>query len=388
MTCSKRYMSNRSCNNLFNFCRMQVIIKRGQCHWYYYKKNNDEKLFKCKSNAKRPHKGNQRIAIVVAGGITRYQMNSTLQHLIRPLTNQGHQVDYFLSLSMTSMPAYRSDQGYMNHLAQDPLLPTNTSGDETQPFIENEIMKAGGRPRHVLCAPAVNIDSNPLVRAKREAALTEHPREDPDTRFPLLDLRSTAKSRTANANRNMLTLFYNVQTVWKQVVKAELVDGQKYDHVMFFRDDAMWLDDFDFDRLVTRGGDMTDLYTLSCDARKPSMHPLEMNDHGVVVSRSKANLFGDYFDLLFEDDIQKCNEQLGDNFRKEGRGCNSEMIMKWILKNRNVVTETVGQGMLPFQRSVHVKMPGGEVQPCFHKFCRSHADPLDDFGVKQCKTLF
>jgi hypothetical protein len=61
----------------------------------------------------------QRIAIVVAEGIIRYQMNSTLQHLIRPLIAQGHQVDYFLSISMTSMPAYRSTLGYMNHLAQD-----------------------------------------------------------------------------------------------------------------------------------------------------------------------------------------------------------------------------------------------------------------------------
>jgi hypothetical protein len=198
----------------------------------------------------------------------------------------------------------------------------------------------------------------------------ENPKEDPDTRFPLLDLRGTAKSRTASANRNMLTLFYNLQTAWKQVLKAELADGQKYDYVMFLRDDAMWLDDFDFDHLVTRGGKMTDLYTLSCDAREIPMHPLEMNDHGVVVSRSKANLFGDYFDLLFEDDIQKCNEQLDDDYRNNGtRGCNSEMIMKWILESRNVVTETVGQGMLPFQRSVHVKMPGGVVQPCLHKFC-------------------
>jgi hypothetical protein len=350
---------------------------------------NEKDLFKCKSNARRRHQGNQRIAIVVAGGITRYQMNSTLQHLIGPLTTQSHQVDYFLSLSMTSMPAYRSDQGYMNHLAQDPLLPTNTSGYETQLFIENEILKVGGRPRHVRCASAINIDSNLLVQAKRKAALMEHPREDPDTRFPLLDLRSTAKSRTANANRNMLTLFYNVQTAWKQVVNAELVDGQKYDYVMFLRDDAMWLDDFDFDHLVVRGGEMTDLYTLSCDAREIPMHPLEMNDHGVVVSRSKANLFGDYFNLLFEDDIQKCDEQLDDDFRNKGtRGCNSEMIMRWILKNRNVVTQIVGQGMLPFQRSVHVKMPGGVVQPCFHKFCNSHDDPLDDFGVKKCTTLF
>jgi hypothetical protein len=290
---------------------------------------------------------------------------------------------------MTSMPAYRSNLGYMNHLTQDPLLPTNMSGYETQLFIENEIIKAGGRPRHVLCAPAINIDSNLLVRAKRKAALKQHPTEDPDTRFPLLDLRRTAKSRTAGANRNMLTLFYNLQTVWKEVIKAELVDGKKYDHVMFLRDDAMWLDDFDFDHLVTRGGEMTDLYTLSCDARDIPMHPLEMNDHGVVVSRSKANLFGDYFDLLFEHDINKCNEQLDKKYRDNGeRGCNSEMIMKWILKSRNVVTKTVGQGMLPFQRSVHVKMPGGVVQPCFHKYCKSHDDPLGDFGVKKCTSLF
>jgi hypothetical protein len=57
------------------------------------------------------------------------------------------------------------------------------SGYETQLFIENEIVKAGGRPRHVLCASAINIDSNLLVRARRKATLMENPMEDPVTRF-------------------------------------------------------------------------------------------------------------------------------------------------------------------------------------------------------------
>jgi hypothetical protein len=254
------------------------------------------------------------------------------------------------------MPAYRSNLGYMNHLAQDPLLPTSMGGYKTQLLIENEIIKAGGRPRHVLCAPAINIDSNLLVRAKRKAAMMMHPREDPNT--------------TASANRNMLTVFYNIQTAWKQVVKAELVDGQKYDYVMFLRDDAMWLDHFNFDDLVTRGGEMTDLYTLSCDARDIPMHPLELNDHGVVVSRSKANLFGDSFDLLFEDDIQKCNEQLDETREMD-------------IESQKCRDQNGGSRDAPFSALGR----RGDTA-IFPKFCKSHDDPLDDFGVKKCTTLF
>jgi len=51
----------------------------------------------------------------------------------------------------------------------------------------------------------INIDSNPLLPARREMALKDHPNEDPDLRFPILDTRDKETGRrTANTNHNLL----------------------------------------------------------------------------------------------------------------------------------------------------------------------------------------
>jgi hypothetical protein len=162
--------------------------------------------------------------------------------------------------------------------------------------------------------------------------MTKYPTEDPDTRFPAKDARGEPqKVRTANGNRNMLRLFLSLQELWKSVVDNEKKDGNAYDIVMFLRDDTLWMGDFNLNELLLSNG-LADVYALSCDARTPPMAQEDMCDHIAIFSRSKAGLYGNYFDTLFSTDMDACASSIDEHIRgKNGlRGCNSEMIFKWI----------------------------------------------------------
>jgi len=355
----------------------------------------------------------QRVAIVVAGSFRRFVFNSSIHRLVKPLSLQGHEVHYYVSLTTEDQPAYRASEPYMNHLTWDPIFDLHDEHDSTttyhggtggntttttdtmlrNEFIESVIRKhmvdaGGGQVRQVTLQPKVDIDSNKAVQIHRKLAMTKYPTEDPDTRFPAKDARGEPqKVRTANGNRNMLRLFLSLQELWKSVVDNEKKDGNAYDIVMFLRDDTLWMGDFNLNELLLSNG-LADVYALSCDARTPPMAQEEMCDHIAIFSRSKAGLYGNYFDTLFSTDMDACASSIDEHIRgKNGlRGCNSEMIFKWILKKGGLSIQEVGQGLIPFQRSAMVKDPNdGSVFKCFHKYCQSHIDYLLDSGMGLCK---
>ena len=61
--------------------------------------------------------------------------------------------------------------------------------------------------------------------------------------------------------------------------------------------------------------------------------------------------------------------------RNGSRGCNSEMLLKWVMDDEDLEVEKVSQAMVPFQRSLNIKRPDGSNQQCFHKCCQSHNQP-------------
>lgn len=65
----------------------------------------------------------------------------------------------------------------------------------------------------------VDIDGIPELITQRENARREFPNDsDADSRFPIYDIRKRAQNRTANANRNMLCLFWIQQQLWQTSV--------------------------------------------------------------------------------------------------------------------------------------------------------------------------
>jgi len=333
-----------------------------------------------------PHRANKKVAILVGGSFQRFLLNSTLHHLLRPMVQHEHyQVDYFLLLTTSAAPpAYRADLPYMNHLRWDPVfgekqIPTQV---EIGARIRSLVKNTGASLRSLRLFKSMNVTDDRL-ETKRKKARNDFPNEDVDLRFPMKDLRPKATQRTANGNRNMLNLFYGLQLLWDDLLAAEDSAGTKYDYVMIFRDDTLWLQDFSMNKLLET---KADAYVLSCDARVPPMLSHEINDHAIIVARKNAQVLGRYYTSLFDADLEACAESVKEEMGKL-RGCNSEMILKWILKENSIQVQEVPQSLIPFQRSVNV-LWDGNVVPCFHKYCQSQEAPLiADPSMKACKTL-
>ncbi len=331
---------------------------------------------------------NKKVALLVGGSFQRFLLNSTLHHVFKPLVEiEHHQVDYFLLLTTSAAPpAYRADLTYMNHLRWDPIFGEQAipSQEEIDTRIRALVDETGANLRSLRLFESMKVNDKRL-QLKREKAKAEHPNEDVDLRFPMKDLRPKAIQRTANGNRNMLNLFYGLQLLWQYMVSTEESLGIKYDYVIIFRDDTLWLHDFSLNKLLEMDRS-ADAFVLSCDARVPRMLPQEINDHAIIVSREKAHVLGKYYTSLFKANLEACAQSVKEAMGTQ-RGCNSEMILKWILKENSIRVKEVPQSLIPFQRSVNV-LKDGHVFPCFHKYCQSQDAPLIvDSSVKACKTL-
>jgi len=279
------------------------IIKRS-CHWYY------RSMSRCVSNyreeADRPASSSRtttttttdgknkppikqgdttlRVAVMVAGTLQRYMLDSTVKQLISPMVRtEGNIVDYYVSVTTASTTPYRLDNLYMKHIQPDPIVLQN--GLIPDPIIIEErirkciALEGLASVGELIIQDQIDIDSNPLLSARREMALMDHPYEDPDLRFPILDTRSKEIGRrTANANRNLLRLYLAMQTLWQSAVGREAEEGFRYDFVLFVRDNALWLDDFRLKPYVSRLP-QGDVFVPRCDARDPPMERRELNDH-------------------------------------------------------------------------------------------------------------
>ena len=398
------------------------------------------------SSSSLPSNATFRIAILVTGSFHRFVFQSSIEQFLLPLTQQGHHVDYYLSLSLTKSPAYRSNQNYMNYQVNDPLfdeyihqkdnvtlVDATRMKERIHTLIQQLLQMAGVHLQYMTFQDTYDsMDTHSKVIERRQQARQWYPDDDdPDVRFPVWDIRNAAvQRRTANANRNMLHLFYHIQHLYQQLLSYEANHNEHsttYDYVFFLRDDTMWIQHFDFralmeDRPITANGRSSssssfkvELFIPSCDARVPSMHPMEINDHIMIFKRDRADIYGNYWDELFRSDMDACAQRLDEELRYGRRlpllstagtissihdsavpvplrGCNSEMILRYVLEQHNVTIRTVGQGKIPFERMVFVKHPVTlQVHPCFHYFCQSHVDPLiippDNTGLGMCSEL-
>merc|ERR1719476_222696 len=157
--------------------------------------------------------------------------------------------------------------------------------------------------------------------------------------------------RNRNGNKNMIRLFLAQGKLWNEdVLAAEKKRGSPYDYALILRDDTMWLDDLNLEKIIATDP-TADAYVLSCDARQPKLHPAEINDHGMLIRRDKADVIGAYMTSMVDFEMQKCHDSVRKYFGRK-RGCNSEMILKYILKDHGIKVKLVPQSLLPFERSV------------------------------------
>jgi hypothetical protein len=352
------------------------------------------------------HKSPNSLAIVVAGSAQRLLFNSTVHHVIKPMTKEQHEVDYFAAITIQSGPAFRQASGYMGHLAYDPLLAqacpsfrdpksiVNSDALRDLPGIQSALQQAmsqeiesvqssnahGHASLQALKVLPQPIEHDPILDDLKKQ------RQDLFAQFPMMDLRTQALERTKAGNKNMIRLFLLLELLWKEVELVEQKRGKRYDYILLARDDTLWLDDFDLAKILATNP-KADAYILSCDAREPPMMPPEINDHGVLIKRDKANVLGKYVSSMANTDLSKCHDSVTQWLGKE-RGCNSEMILKYILKVNNITVQLLPQSLLPFERAVVVEHNDGRKEFCFHKFCQSKHQPLRlPIDMRKCKDL-
>lgn len=397
---------------------LSIIVGAQVLSWNWVSHNESERLHRFdQTTIASPKKTTRNIqapslAILVAGSSQRLLFNSTVHHVIKPLLKrrQARTVDYFCIVTLQSGPAFRQDSGYMGHLSYDPLLVkalthqaakknSGTSGevqavhDAVQDVMVDAIngvsMSDGDahlRSLRVLSSPLEDgaILEEMRTKLKRKAAGT------PDTMFdvfPMKDNRPKALKRTQAGNKNMARLFLALEALWdNELIPMEKALGQRYDYVLIARDDTLWLDDLDLEKLLATNP-LADAYILSCDARDPAMLSPEINDHGVLIKRNKAEVLGKYLTTMVRTDLEVCHKS-AEQWVGNDRGCNSEMILKHVLKVHDITVQLVPQSLLPFERAVVIEHVDGKKEYCFHKFCQSKEAPLKlPPEMRRCKDI-
>eukprot|EP00536_Pseudo-nitzschia_multiseries_P008008 jgi/Psemu1/19325/gm1.19325_g len=366
-------------------------------------------------------------------------------------------IDFFAILSRQSGPAFRQSEGYMRHLAGrdrmfdgiEGLTTTTTAaaaattttaeGDNEDRHsitaVRDEMLavmtaatleasaSSGWINTHVrgLRLMEAPIEDDPILhsvwereeqkylQAQKQKQQKQKQKKQPTTtidakpfdlfqQFPMMDLREKAITRTRAGNKNMIRLFLALESLWK----TEFLDyeqqrrsrGAFYDYVLILRDDALWLGDFDLHAIIATDP-AADAYVLSCDARNPKMLSPEICDHAILIKRDKADVVGAYVTAMASMDLNECHVSVTEYVGKL-RGCNSEMILRHVLKVHGIAVKEVPQSLLPFERAVRIEAGGGDETTtdgngnyyCYHKYCQSVDQPLKlPPSIQKCKEL-
>jgi hypothetical protein len=365
---------------------VMVRVVRSSCHWYFSRLGN------CRTGLE---KGTPYLAILVAGTAKRFAFQGLVDHVIKPLVQeQQTMVDYYIMLSVKQGLAYRADEAYMRLQTYDPAFSSMKDEKDAEVVtlymydkIRDAITFSGANLGgiHIQHQP-MKLDP-PKLRKKQLEAKKARPKEDSYYRFPTLDLRPEFRRRTAVYNRNIFKMYLGLQKLWdKHLITSEHYIGVSYDYVMILRDDVMWLDDFNMETLIDTNP-YADAYIPSCDMSYPPKKPREYNDYAIVIKREMAAVIGKYFTKLLDPDIEACHASVKE-IAEPDTGCNSGMLLYYILNKHNVTVQEVSQSLFPFERTMTLNLKTGETVTCIHKFCQSSTDPLViPSGLQMCKNI-
>jgi hypothetical protein len=342
--------------------------------------------------------------VLVAGTLLRFFLTSSTEHLIRPLAQQKHAVDYYLALTTGESRSWRKDS-YTEFFALDPAFGTGTTIPPKEHVLEvvsRLVEAAGGRLRRLDLRAAVDLEGDAaLWRAVNKSRLRRGltlSRGDPLEHFPLL---SHGSGRSAVANRNFLRVYKAIELLWDAALATESSEGWSYTHALVLRDDVNWLADMKLDRLLSAPDAAgADAHILSCDVRRPRMHPAEINDFAMLITRKHASFIGRFYSNtilvglsgecriaivngLHVPFTQAAASRLGSRISS----CSSEELMRWALVRAGIRVHAAAQSLLPFQRCAHINA-SGTITLCMHKHCQSVQSPLPDPpGMPMCKHV-
>ena len=330
------------------------------------------------------------VSVLVAGTFVRY-FTSACVHLIAPMTQQGHSVDYYTVLTTGQARRWRPtslDVTYDPRFGLPDTGASRPSNERIEATVRRCVEAANGTLRHFELPEAVDLNDDP--RLQRALNASSDGIGDPWVRFPLPSLAARAHTAAAldaagQANRNFVRVYKQLEHLWDAMKATEAETGRRYTHTLVVRDDADWLAPMDLAQLLASRPDAHG-FALSCDARVPVLQPSEINDHAMLLSRERAHFLGRFYStVILGGGAAACRVHVSrSGVHSPCRhsqpcvdGCNSEELMRWALTRAGLRVHLVGQALLPFERSSHILVPPHRrTIRCFHKLCQSHEQPL------------
>ena len=127
----------------------------------------------------------------------------------------------FPKFHVPEISPYETSEHYLC-IAHDSASPVGSLAKETTESIKSILGKAGANAVTVSISERIDIDGDRMLEARRTEAIGARPKEDPDLRFPIVDVRLDAvKRRTANGNHNLLRLHHAVRDLSKEALRHE-----------------------------------------------------------------------------------------------------------------------------------------------------------------------
>ena len=217
----------------------------------------------------------QRVAILIAGTVARFHLNTSAEHLVAPLVQSGWEVDYFSSFFLGRPSGWHA--GVEAFEADWEFQEANETHVES--IISQKLSSSGARVifNRVFSEQDVDLAESSFIAQK--------------TGF-------WQNKRGKVARKNFILMWKNLSILWQKAKEHEKMYG-KYSYVIILRDDAYWFRDFNLtqmlelrgiERLPGRPGE-GQLYSVLCDPRHVSKADLlGLIDYFFLVDRVAADV--------------------------------------------------------------------------------------------------
>lgn len=297
----------------------------------------------------------KRVAILQAGTVARFHLNTSAEHLVAPLVQSGWEVDYFLSLFFGPTKGWHE------------LVEAFEPDFEFQHVNDTTIFT------RIIYQKLNHFGANVVFNR----VFTQQPLEFAEKKFIDTDKKFWNVVRGNVARNNFILLWKNLDLLWKKVVENEQTRG-KYSYLIILRDDTFWFADFNLTKMLEiggkprMGGDGGMMYSILCDEKHVIVPNLfgGLFDYFFVVDRKAADVLCTTYERILQPAL------FGDAWQRfvTNRTIfgNSENFYAKTMAFMGVSVEEVPPGLMPFQRVGRQK--GGL---CLHKYCDSSYKGID-----------
>ena len=106
------------------------------------------------------------VAVMSSGSLLRFNLQPTVDRIVRPMVQEGHQVEYFIALVTGSRTTWRPSVA-SHDISPDPSFSSRLSIRET---LQLHVQAAGGTLAHLELRSEIMIDADPRLKARRDLA--------------------------------------------------------------------------------------------------------------------------------------------------------------------------------------------------------------------------